>query len=222
MVGRRRAELDREQDALARAELVGVDPGLSPRARPAVSTARASSTPNAPRSQNTSIHRACGAHASSISPHTSATYAPASPSNSAGTTCAPRYVTSPVTSAASATDRASSSTVSPYPDLHSKVVVPCASISAGEPAQPGPEVGVGGGPRRGHRRPDAAGRVGAPGHPRRELGRPLPREHQVRVRVDEPGQHRPPGRVDRLIRRRRRADGPAQTIRSPSITSAAS
>ena len=32
-------------------------------------------------------------------------------------------------SAASATDRASSSTVSPYPDLHSKVVVPCASIS---------------------------------------------------------------------------------------------
>jgi len=38
-------------------------------------------------------------------------------------------VTSWVTSAASATLRRSSATVSPYPDLHSKVVVPWASIS---------------------------------------------------------------------------------------------
>src|SRR5215469_591293 len=44
--------------------------GSSPRAFPAASTARASSAPNAPRSQNTSTQRACGAHASSIGPRT--------------------------------------------------------------------------------------------------------------------------------------------------------
>jgi len=48
----------------------------SPAARPAVSTARASSASKAcglPGSQNTSTQRACGAHAASISPATSAT-----------------------------------------------------------------------------------------------------------------------------------------------------
>ena len=39
----------------------------------AVRISRAWSTENAPRSQNTSIHLACGAHASSITPVTSAT-----------------------------------------------------------------------------------------------------------------------------------------------------
>ena len=188
--------------------------GSRPRARPAVSTARASSAPNAPRSQNTSTQRECGAHASSIGPHTRSTYRAESPSNSAGTTCAPRYVTSGVTSAASATERASSATVSPYPDLHSNVVVPCRSIS---PAS-----------RRSPARSSAsvAARVaatvdlmppawyGRPGHPGRELGGPLPREHQVRVRVDEPGQHRAPGRVDHRVgggRPRRRA-GPGDPV----------
>ena len=40
---------------------------------PAVSTARASSSPNAPRSQNTSTQRQCAAHAASIGPHTRST-----------------------------------------------------------------------------------------------------------------------------------------------------
>ena len=44
--------------------------------------------------------------------------------------CAPRNVTSAVTSEARLTLRASSATVRPYPDLHSNVVVPCRSISA--------------------------------------------------------------------------------------------
>ena len=47
--------------------------GCSPRAMPAVSTARASSAPNAPRSQNTSAQRENGAHASSIGPRTRST-----------------------------------------------------------------------------------------------------------------------------------------------------
>ena len=40
---------------------------------PASSTVRASSAPNAPSSQNTSIQRAYGAQASSIAPVTSST-----------------------------------------------------------------------------------------------------------------------------------------------------
>ena len=104
--------------------------GISPAAFPAFSTAAASSRPNAPFSQNTSTHRLCGAQAASIGPQTRSTYPAVSFAYSAGTTCAPRYVTSRVNAAARATLRASSATVSPYPDLHSNVVVPCRAISA--------------------------------------------------------------------------------------------
>jgi hypothetical protein len=48
----------------------------------------------------------------------------------AGTTCAPRNVVSGVKSLATASERASSRTVNPYPLLISTVVVPCAAISA--------------------------------------------------------------------------------------------
>ena len=47
--------------------------GHSPAARPAASTVRASSAPNAPSSQNTSTHLAYGAHAASIGPQTRST-----------------------------------------------------------------------------------------------------------------------------------------------------
>ncbi len=76
---------------------------------------RASSPSNAcgPGSQKTSAQRANGAQAANISPATSRTYASRSSANSRGTTCAPRYVVSAVTSPASRSARASSSTVSP-------------------------------------------------------------------------------------------------------------
>ena len=77
VVDARRAEFDRELHARAGRELVAVH--AQPEAgalAPAFSTARASSASNAcalAGSQNTSIHRAYGAHASSIGPVTSAT-----------------------------------------------------------------------------------------------------------------------------------------------------
>ena len=75
VVHRRRAQLDREPDARAGAELAGVQPRVEPGGRARREDVRASSTSKAPRSQNTSIHRACGAQAVSISPVTRSTYA---------------------------------------------------------------------------------------------------------------------------------------------------
>ena len=74
VVGGGGAGLHRDLHAGPGAELVGVHPGDQARGRgPAASTARASSAPNAPRSQNTSTHLACGAQASSIGPQTRST-----------------------------------------------------------------------------------------------------------------------------------------------------
>ena len=73
VVDRDQAELGGEPDAGAGAELVGVQPAAQPGAAPAARTARAWSTSKAPRSQKTSIQRACGAAASSIGPVTRST-----------------------------------------------------------------------------------------------------------------------------------------------------
>ena len=81
-------------------------------------------------SQKTSIQRANGAQAVSISPVTRATYSERQSANSGGTTCAPKNVVSEVNSAAMRSDLASSRTLSPYPLLISTVVVPWARISA--------------------------------------------------------------------------------------------
>ena len=70
VVGGGRVEFDGELDAGAVAELVGVDPRMQALGTPAVRIARAWSPSKAPRSQKTSIQRACGAQASSISPVT--------------------------------------------------------------------------------------------------------------------------------------------------------
>ena len=70
VVDGRRAQLDGELDALPGPELAGVHAQASPAAAPACRIVRASSTSNAPRSQNTSIQRACGRHAASMSPAT--------------------------------------------------------------------------------------------------------------------------------------------------------
>ena len=73
VVGGGGAELDRELHARAVAELVGVHARGQPAGLPAARIARAWSPSKAPRSQKTSIQRACGAQASSIGPVTSAT-----------------------------------------------------------------------------------------------------------------------------------------------------
>ncbi len=105
-------ELGGQPDARPGAELVGVQPAAQPGGRAGRrGSARAWSSSKAPRSQKTSIQRACGAAASSIGPVTRSTYAAGSPS--AGTTCAPRNVVSSVNCRATARLRASSWTVRP-------------------------------------------------------------------------------------------------------------
>ena len=64
-------------------------------------------------SQNTSIQRAWGAQAESISPMISSTYSDRLSANSGGTTWAPRNVVSGVNSPAMRSDRSSSLTLSP-------------------------------------------------------------------------------------------------------------
>ena len=104
-----RAQRDREPHALAGAELVAVHPRQQAvRDAGRRGSRRVSSGVKAPRSQNTSIQRACGAQAVSISPQTRSTYSSRRSANSAGTTCAPRKVTSGVTSAARRASRSSS------------------------------------------------------------------------------------------------------------------
>ncbi len=56
---------------------------------------------------------------------------------------------------------------------------------------------------RGHRRADPAPGVGLARHPRGELGRAIAGEHEMRVRIDEAGQHRPSTEVVGLIGGRR-------------------
>ena len=77
-----------------------------------------------------------------------------------------------------------------------------------QPPQVGPQRAAGRGPGRGHRGQDAARLIRAARHPGRELGAALPREDQVRVRVDEPGQHGPAACVDDRIRGGRPGRGP--------------
>ena len=205
VIRRRRAELDREQDALTRAELAGVDPGDQP-ARLAgrqhraglVDAERAALAEHVDPAR---VRRAGVEHRAAHQVHVRS-----------GVTLelGRDHVRAEVGHLVRGLGRQGH-----RPRLVlDRQPVPGLALEGGgalrehlrrQPAQPGPEVGVGRGAGRGHRGPDAAGRVAAAGHPGRELGRPLPREHQVRVRVDEPGQHRPPGRVKH--RRRRRARG---------------
>ena len=63
---------------------------------------------------------------------------------------------------------------------------------------------------------------GRPGHPGRELGAALAGEDQVRVRVDEPGQHRPAAGVDHRSAAGARAAGPVQATGPSVMTRAAS
>ena len=96
------AELDREPHARARpTSWLPCTRSPRPAARPAVSTARASSPSNAcadAGSQNTSTQRACGAQAASIGAGDQRDVVVARPRTPAGTTCAPRNVVSGVTS----------------------------------------------------------------------------------------------------------------------------
>ena len=73
----------------------------------------------------------------------------------------------------------------------------------GEPGQVRAQHLVRGGPGGRDRAADPAGLVGRPGHPRRELRAAFPGEDQVRMGVDEAGQHRPAAAVDGVVRGRR-------------------
>ena len=77
-----------------------------------------------------------------------------------------------------------------------------------QPPQVRPELIVGGSPGRGDGRADAACLIGPARHPGSELRPALAGEHQVRMRVDEPRQHRPAGRVNDLVGRGRLRGGP--------------
>jgi hypothetical protein len=67
-----------------------------------------------------------------------------------------------------------------------------------EAGEPVPKLVVGRRPGRGHGRADAACFVAAPGHARGELVGPVAAEHEVRVGVDEAGDHRATAHVDDL------------------------
>ncbi len=85
------------------------------------------------------------------------------------------------------------------------------------------ELLVGRGPRGGDGRADAAGGVRLTGHPRLELRGAVAGEHEVRVRVDESGDHG--GTADIVARSRPPAHLPRcpnQATRPPSTTNAAS
>ena len=209
---------------------------------PAARMRRLSSAVNAPRSQNTSIQRLCGAQACSISPQTSSTYSSRRSAYSAGTTCAPRNVTSGVTSAASRASRASSSTVSPYPVLTSNVVVPWAAQLGDEAGEPAAQLVVARGPRRGDRATYAAGGIRRARHARLELVGAVAAEDEVGVAVDEPRDDGPAAGIHHLVstrvprsrlrsrvstpgasREQRRVGGePTHAMRPPSISTAAS
>ena len=197
-----RAELDRELDAGAVAELVAVDPQPEPRARPASSTARASSSVKACAecgSQKTSTQRACGAAAVEHRPghqvevcrsvagvlgrHDVRAQEGRLGGELARDPQRPRLVL----------DGEAVATL----DLDGRRALGAHLGDAGrhEPAQRG----VVSRPGRGDGHPDPATVVGRAGHPRGELRAPVAGEDQVRVRVDEPRHHRAALDVDPVV-----------------------
>ena len=73
----------------------------------------------------------------------------------------------------------------------------------GEPLDSREKRGVVGRSRGGYRRRDAARPVGLAAHPRRELGGPFAREHQMCMAVDESGDHAGVGAADPIVGVRR-------------------
>ena len=219
MVGARRAEFDRQPHARTRAELVGVDPRAEPggdagpqHRRGLVGVERAALAEHV---DPAGVRRA----AASISPHTSAVYASASAP--AGTTCAPRNVVSAENSRATRSDRSSSATVSPYPDLISIVVVPCRSASAVSRRDVGAQ-----------RRRRSAARVaatvvrmpppvyGAPAIRAANSAARSPANTRCAWESTKPGNTAAPPTSSALSAAGARADGPTQATRSPSETTA--
>ena len=180
------------------------------------STARAWSASKAPRSQNTSTHRACGAQASSIG---------------AGhqVDVLRRVVGVLLGHDVRAEERrllgelprhrqAARLVVDGQPvaalDLHRGGALPAHLVD--QPGDVRGELLVGRGAGRGDGGADAAGGVRRPGHPGGELLGAVAGEHQVRVRVDEPRDHRPPAQVVRRVGRRARSRPGRSTRRGPT------
>ena len=80
---------------------------------------------------------------------------------------------------------------------------PGAKQFVGEPLDSCEKCRVVGRPCRGYRRRDPARPVGLAAHPRRELGGPFAREHQMRMAVDESGDHAGVGATDSIVGVRR-------------------
>ena len=188
----------------------------SPAARPASSTARASSSVKAWAecgSQNTSIQRAYGAAA--------AQHRAGDQVHVAGPVVPPlrRHDVGPE-------QRGLGGHLAGDPQQPGLVVdgEPVAALDLDRRGAGGPELGHPGRqpaaelvvarcPGGGHRGGDPAAVVGLPGHPGGELGRAVAGEHQVAVRIDEAGQHGAAVDVD-LGRRRAvpSSRGPTQAI----------
>jgi hypothetical protein len=227
MVGARRAELGRELAPGPCSSWFAWTRSPIPRSRPASARGElASRRTRRDRRRRRTIPRAARTHPASH-PHTRSTYPSGSSAHSGGTTWAPRNVTSSATVPAIVSSRASSSTVSPYPDFTSSVVVPDRSASsasrrapaANEPRwRPGSLGRSNGchrrrttGPASGHRTPrfDRPRRLGAYGH-RRSRAVPLVR----RDRATGPGCLRAPPLAARPRRPGRRGSRPPHRGRS--------
>ena len=222
MVDRGSPDLDGQLDARALLELARVQTGTRPAAIPACRMALASSTSKAPLSQNTSIHRASGAHA----PASGRRPGRRSRCGRRGTREARRERRG--TSSPGVNSRATRRARGLVGDGQAVAALGLEGRDAAADAarRPTPDAAaqrrvVGGSGRR-DGRGDAARRIGLPAHPRRELRRALPCEHQVGVAVHESGCHADAPEIDAAVGVRRVRAAPTHAMRSPSTTSAAS
>ena len=141
-------------------------------------------------------------HASSISPQTSSTYSSARPSYSAGTACAPRKVTSSVSSPATSARAPLGLDVEAVARLDLEVRDPGAQCLGAASARQLAQLVLRRRPGRLGGHPDPRRRVRAAGHPGGELVGAVAGEDEVGVAVDEPRDHAAAARVEPLVRGR--------------------
>ena len=198
--------------------------GSSPWTTPAARMRRLSSGAKAPRSQNTSIQRLCGAHACSMSAAHQLDVLLAAIGVLGGHDVRTeerdlgRHFGCEAGEARLIVDREPVAGL----DLERRRAL---RLQLGdESGEAPPQLVVTRRPRRGHGAAYAAGGIGRTGHPRLELVRAVAAEDEVGVRVDEPGDDGPaPGIHHRRgVGRDLGEPGPTHAMRPPSISTAAS